>query len=251
MSLMGGPKRDSTKAVTQLIFTLFAGKSQRMMVYDPRIPLDMTPYVESTSRFLDYPVQKLFHPPGTDLVLGVGFTKQLVVWRYNPFGAHRVMRGGFDSIECMVVVKRSIGRRFEDLRNQGLVSTSLPTEGNAQSRNEPVVVFGQRGKEEGKFKKEVSYDLRVKDRESNGSSDAGSRISSGAETSTSGSRGGRPTDSKGGSFTSAESSKHSQAHSIQVRGFSAPLGAQSYTFLSRALEAALKLSCSRSRLRAP
>lgn len=184
----------------------FAGKSQRMMVYDPRIPLDMTPYVETTSRFLDYPVQKVFHPPGTDLVLGVGFQKQLVVWRYNPFGAHRVMRGGFDNIECMVAVKRNIGRSLEGLRNQGLVSTSLPTEGNGQSRSEPVVWFGDR----------VSDGVSGDGARGSWGTDSRRRTSSGGQASTSGSTGYRGTVSTQGSFTrSAPQGK--EAHSIQVR----------------------------------
>lgn len=82
------------------------GKSRKLVAFDPREPTDITPYVQETSSFGEYAIQKLHQAPGTDVVIGMTAQRQLVLWRYNPSAAHRVLNGHRDWVECLTVVRR-------------------------------------------------------------------------------------------------------------------------------------------------
>ena len=81
------------------------GKGRRIMAFDPSTPINVTQYIKETACFDDFAVQKLDQVPGTDTVVGVTTSRQLVVWQYNPRAAARVLCAHTDWIEGMCIVR--------------------------------------------------------------------------------------------------------------------------------------------------
>ena len=51
-------------------------------------------------------MHRLQQSPSDDLVIGMTTTKSLVVWRFNPWAAHRVLHGHTDWCEALVCLQR-------------------------------------------------------------------------------------------------------------------------------------------------
>mmetsp|Transcript_22487 Transcript_22487/g.73031 ORF Transcript_22487/g.73031 Transcript_22487/m.73031 type:complete len:760 (+) Transcript_22487:29-2308(+) len=83
------------------------GKNRKLVAFDPRTPTNITQYIKETSQFDDYAIHKLHQAPGTDVVIGMTSARQLVIWRYNPFAAYRVLNAHRDWVEALVVVRRT------------------------------------------------------------------------------------------------------------------------------------------------
>ena len=92
---------------------LHGGTRERLMTLDFRSPTNITEFVRETSRFDDFSVVRLHQSPNDpDLVVGItsGITHDLVVWRYNPHSALRVLSGHRDWVEGLCVVPTAEGR---------------------------------------------------------------------------------------------------------------------------------------------
>jgi len=82
------------------------GKNRKLLAYDPRTPTNITSYIEETSQFDNFDIKKLHQASGTDIVVGITTSRQLVIWKHNPFAAHRVLRGHQDWVEAIIAVTR-------------------------------------------------------------------------------------------------------------------------------------------------
>eukprot|EP00775_Hariotina_reticulata_P004041 gene4041-4288_t len=95
------------------------GRSGKLEALDPRAPAVITQYAAQPNQLLDHAVDLLYAPPGSDLVLAGTTKRQLVVWQYNPHGAHRVMCGHEDWVEGL-----HIGNAGHDITDQRVFSFS-------------------------------------------------------------------------------------------------------------------------------
>ncbi|GBG74555.1 hypothetical protein CBR_g18966 [Chara braunii] len=82
------------------------GKSRKMIAYDPRTPAEITSYIAQTSRLKDFQLTKVYQCPQSDLVIGISHNDELIMWRYNPCAALRVMTGHSDWVESVAIVNR-------------------------------------------------------------------------------------------------------------------------------------------------
>ena len=80
------------------------GRGRRLLAIDAKSPADVTDVVTETSGFDRFSVQKLVQARGTDMVIGITTTRQLVVWDYNPCAAWRVLRAHHDWVEALCCV---------------------------------------------------------------------------------------------------------------------------------------------------
>ncbi|KAK3240375.1 hypothetical protein CYMTET_49778 [Cymbomonas tetramitiformis] len=81
------------------------GKSRKVVAYDP-CSANITAFIKDTSRFDEFSIHKLHQVPQSDLVVGITAHRQLVLWRYNPAAAFRVLNAHRDWVESLVVVHR-------------------------------------------------------------------------------------------------------------------------------------------------
>ena len=49
---------------------------------------------------------QVFHARDTDVAIGLTTDREIIVWRYNNFGPHRVLRGHSDWVETVIVAHR-------------------------------------------------------------------------------------------------------------------------------------------------
>jgi len=108
------------------------GKNRKLVAYDPRTPTNITPYVKETSRFDEFHIARLHHPPGSDVVLGITTARQLVVWRYNPASAFRVLNGHRDWVEALVVVRREAEDGIPQVYSAGSDGLLLKWQANSE-----------------------------------------------------------------------------------------------------------------------
>lgn len=110
------------------------GKGKRLVAFDPRSPLNITEYVGETSRFDEFSVVRVHQSPNEpNIVVGItaGITHDLVIWRYNPSAALRVLAGHRDWVESLCVVPTPEGQN-EEVYSVGSDGLILRWKGSSQ-----------------------------------------------------------------------------------------------------------------------
>lgn len=81
-------------------------KSGNVNVIDPQAPANVTEWVMETSSFHQLSLSKIHHAVSKNVVFGITYQREIIVWRYNHFSTHRLLRGHIDWVESMVIATR-------------------------------------------------------------------------------------------------------------------------------------------------
>ena len=123
-----------------------SSNSASPLVYDPRSATDITPFLQQTDtttlqqREAKERIQRLFRINETGELLASTSTRNLVMWRFNPYGACSILRAHTDWVEvlahCYKEKKVSLegGADGEEVRSSPLLR---PVTSSTRRRSEP------------------------------------------------------------------------------------------------------------------
>ena len=92
-----------------------SSNSASPQVYDPRSATDITPFLQATEvssvqqRDAKERIQRLFRINETGELVASTSSRNLVIWRYNPFGACSILRAHTDWVEVLAYCLKSNG----------------------------------------------------------------------------------------------------------------------------------------------
>ncbi|KAJ7533731.1 hypothetical protein O6H91_13G061400 [Diphasiastrum complanatum] len=111
------------------------GKDRYPIVIDAISLADVTEWVADTSNIRKLHLRKVHHASNQNLVIGSSKKHEIIIWRFNRFGPHRILQGHTDSVGCVVLAHR--GQPNDNMQKSSAVDIDFRKEKpfSSSSRN--------------------------------------------------------------------------------------------------------------------